>query len=101
MTKYDVPTTLLVSDLTVIDPETADPETVVETTPAAFLLFMQEDAGWVLRDYAADRDYPFHSRAAALAGMELRRKKGSLEFLGSPCSIDAYGAPLENVEAFA
>ncbi|WIC89474.1 hypothetical protein SEA_BAJUNIPER_51 [Microbacterium phage BAjuniper] len=100
MNKYDAPPTLLVSDLSVLDPEEHDPNALIETTPARFLLFNGEDAGWVLRDYAADRDYPFHSRTAAVRGMDLRRGRNE-DFLGSPCGINAYGEPLENVEAFA
>jgi len=105
MNKYDTPPIVLLDDLrTVIDPESDGApfpsDTVVKTTPARFLVFMQEDSGWVLRDYAADRDYPFHSRAAAVKGIELRNGR-RFDFIGAPCGINAYGEPLENVEVFA
>lgn len=65
-----------------------------------FSIFMQADNGWVLRDYKAKRDYPFHSKAAAVGGMELRLQN-AFDFLGSPIKIDAYGPMLENAEHFA
>lgn len=81
-----------------LEPTTA-PETLIETRPARFAVFKQADNGWVLRDYKADLDYPFHTKAAAIGGMELRLDGRT--FLGSPSRINAYGEPLESVEVFA
>ena len=78
-------------------PVTSD--TIVPTAPARFAVFKQSDAGWVLRDYRAYLDYPFHTKAAAIGGMELRLEGAT--FLGSPIDLDLYGTPTEAVEVFA
>lgn len=78
----------------------ADQDTIVPTKPARFAIFAQADKGYVLRDYAAGRDYPFHSKPAAIAGMEMR-VDNTMDFLGSPIHIDAYGPAVENIEVFA
>ena len=96
------PTTLAVTDLSraLSLAETDDPETIIETKPARFAIFAQADSGWVLRDYPADRDYPFLTKAGAIAGMEKRVTK-HMDYLGSPIKINAYGEPLEGIEVFA
>ncbi|AUG84848.1 hypothetical protein SEA_SHARKBOY_51 [Microbacterium phage Sharkboy] len=98
MNKYDAPPTVLVSDLRTVH-EAVSPEDLVETKPARFIVFMQDDAGWVLRDYHAGRDYPFLTRPGAIVGMEKRLE--NVDLLGSPIEVNAYGEPLENVEVFA
>lgn len=77
----------------------ADPSEVVPTAPARFAVFKQDDAGWVLRDYRADLDYPFHTKAAAIEAMPLRLEGQS--FIGSPIHLDQYGAATEAIEVFA
>ncbi|QOP64289.1 hypothetical protein QDW16_gp15 [Microbacterium phage Quenya] len=103
MNKYDTPPVILASDprqvFEALDADRAA-EAHIETKPARYLLFTQADAGWVLRDYLAGRDYPFHSRHAALRGMALRDGRNE-DFIGSALELNAYGEPLENVEVFA
>ncbi|UKH48489.1 hypothetical protein QDW18_gp52 [Microbacterium phage Katzastrophic] len=103
MNKYDTPPVILVDDpRQVFEAFDADKlaEAHIETKPARYLIFAQEDAGWVLRDYLANRDYPFHTRHAALRGLALRDGRNE-DFIGSPIEVNAYGEPLENVEVIA
>jgi|GEM_PF-5608556 len=104
MNKYDTPPIMLMSDLSRAFTENEGApdlsDAVIETKPARFLVFMGEDSGWVLRDYHAGRDYPFLTKPGAIAGMERRVTEGR-DYIGSPVEVNAYGEPLENVEAFA
>ena len=76
-------------------------DTTDETTPARFMIFQQADSGWVLRDYLADRDYPFITRAGAIAGMKLRATTLAGYLLGSPIELNQYGEVPESHEVFA
>lgn len=102
MNKYDHPPIVLKSDPRQVF-ETVDAgkmlEAHIETAEARFIVFMQGDAGWVLRDYVAALDYPFLTKAAAIGGMEKRLE--GCDLLGSPIQVNAYGEPLEAIEVFA
>lgn len=100
MSNLHTPPTSLVADLAT-DAALGDPNTkhFIATAPARFAVFKQDDAGWVLRDYRADLDYPFHTKAAAIEAMP-RRLEGQT-FIGSPIHLDQYGAATEAIEVFA
>ncbi|QNJ56211.1 hypothetical protein QDW34_gp53 [Microbacterium phage Burritobowl] len=105
MNKYDTPPIVMASDPRTVfeDPDPARfAEAKIETKPARFIVFMGEHV-WVARCYRTKRDYPWLSQSGAIAFVEhiTNTPTDADLFTSSPADINAYGAPLENVEVLA
>lgn len=87
-------------------PAISDPSITIAVAPGRlvdynkdepdFLVFRGHDHGWVLRDPRVGRDYPFHSRDAAIAGAA-KRVVNPHAFIGAVSEASVYGEPVEGV----